>query len=222
MYLTIHELSKALDVSVQEITDWMHQDLLTLENGKNDTFLSIAIEEGRGVKKFIELGYELKEIRKIQRNVGLPNIKESKESTSSESLLSIGELAEKSNLNRRTIKFWEEKGLVKPFKRTEGGFRLYRKEDIELLVFIKDLQAFNYSLSEIGNILKLVNSEFDKNDILVEGILFEELEKNMYSLRYLLERMVEIRDATLRVETVFNKRLKKVVRAYKLLKKKKD
>ena len=220
MSLTIHELSKILDVSAQEITEWLHYELLTSEHGKKDFFLPIAEEEGRGVKKFIELGYELNEIKKIQRNVGLPNLKGSKESKGHESLLTIGELAEKSSLNRRTIKFWEEKGLIKPIKRTDGGFRLFRKDDIELLVFIKDLQAFNYTLSEIGSILKLVKGEFNKDDLLLDDMSLELIEKDMYSLKYLMERMVEIRDATLRTENLFNKRLRKILKVYKTLKNK--
>ena len=54
----------------------------------------------------------------------------------------------------RTIKFWEEKGLIAPHRRTEGGFRLYRPGEVVLLAFIKDLQAFNYTLAEIGTILE--------------------------------------------------------------------
>jgi DNA-binding transcriptional MerR regulator len=222
MSLNIHELSKALDVSTDDLNEWLKYDLLTLENGKEDNFNSIAIDEGKGIKKFIELGYQLKDIKKIHKNVGLPNIKETKEYKNHGNLLTVGELAEKSNLNRRTIKFWEEKGLIKPFKRTEGGFRLFRKDDTELLIFIKDLQAFNYTLSEIGNILKLVKGEFDREDKSLKEMKFEELEKNMYSLQYLLERMAEIREATLRAENIFNKRLKKILKYYKNLQKSKD
>lgn len=219
MSLSIHELSKVLDVSIQEITEWLKNDLLTLENGENDVFKSIAVEEARGIKKFIELGYKLKDIKKIQKNVGLPNIKEAKRFKKNDDLLTVGELADKSNLNRRTIKFWEEKGLIKPFKRTEGGFRLYKKDNVELLVFIKDLQAFNYTLSEIGSILKLVKGEFNRDDNSLYKMQYKEIEKSMYSLQYLLERIVEIRNATFRAENIFNKRLKKILKYYKILKK---
>ena len=61
-------------------------------------------------------------------------------------------------MNVRTIKFWEEKGLISPHKRTEGGFRLYRPSEVVRVSFIKDLQAFNYTLAEIGNILAACGS----------------------------------------------------------------
>ena len=112
----------------------------------------------------------------------------------------------------RTIKFWEEKGLIAPHRRTEGGFRLYRPGDVVLLSFIKDLQAFNYTLAEIGTILGLAGPDLGVTDADLAGMPLAELEKAGAALEYLVERMREVRDASARVETVFARRLRAVSR----------
>ena len=45
----------------------------------------------------------------------------------SEAYLQIGEVAERTGVTQRTLRFYEEKGLLKPPSRLEGGFRLYSR-----------------------------------------------------------------------------------------------
>ena len=64
--------------------------------------------------------------------------------------LQIGEVAERTGLTQRTLRFYEEKGLLKPPTRMEGGFRLYSEADIQRLERIKRLQhLLGFSLAEI-------------------------------------------------------------------------
>ena len=64
--------------------------------------------------------------------------------------LQIGEVAERTGLTQRTLRFYEEKGLLKPPTRMEGGFRLYSEADIQRLERIKRLQQLlGFSLAEI-------------------------------------------------------------------------
>ena len=44
-------------------------------------------------------------------------------------LLQIGQVAERTGLSLRTIRFYEENGLVIPTARSEGGFRLYSENE---------------------------------------------------------------------------------------------
>jgi MerR family copper efflux transcriptional regulator len=176
-------------------------------------FPESAIEEGELIRKFSSLGYALPEIQKIKRSVGLPVKDERGRYVSRSDFLTIGELAERSGINVRTIKFWEEKGLIAPHRRTEGGFRLYKPADVVLLSFIKDLQAFNYTLAEIGTILALAGPDLGMTDTDIAGIALPELEKAGAALEYLVERMREVRDASARVETIFTRRLRAVTRA---------
>lgn len=62
----------------------------------------------------------------------------------------IGEVADRTGVTQRTLRFYEEKGLLKPADRMEGGFRLYSEQDIEHIELIKRLQSLlNLSLAEI-------------------------------------------------------------------------
>jgi MerR family copper efflux transcriptional regulator len=181
-------------------------------------FPESALEEGEVIKKFCSLGYALPEIQKIKRSVGLPVKDEKGHYLSRSDFLTIGELAEKSGINVRTLKFWEEKGLIAPHRRTEGGFRLYRPGEVVLLAFIKDLQTFNYTLAEIGNILKLAGPDLGATDTDLSELSLAEIEKTGAALEYLVERMREVRDASSRVETVFARRLRAVSRLLRVKK----
>ena len=67
-----------------------------------------------------------------------------------EPYLQIGEVAERTGVTQRTLRFYEEKGLLKPPTRMEGGFRLYSEQDIQRVETIKKLQQLlGFPLAEI-------------------------------------------------------------------------
>ncbi len=215
MELTREELLRRLRITARELEEWTDNELLSPVPGPGGLFPETALEEGELIKKFCSLGYALPEIRKIKKSVGLPARDEKGRPLSRGDFLTIGELAEKSGINARTIKFWEEKGLIAPHRRTEGGFRLYRPGDVRALQFIKDLQAFNYTLAEIGTILKLAGPDPGAPEAELTPASREELEKTEGALRFLIERMQEAREASTRVEAVFERRLRAVSRILK-------
>jgi DNA-binding transcriptional MerR regulator len=210
--LTRDELLQRLRITPRELEEWTENELLASLPGLVDMFPESALEEGELIKKFCSLGYALPEIQKIKRSVGLPVKDEKGRYVSRSDFLTTGELAEKSGINVRTIKFWEEKGLIAPHRRTEGGFRLYRPADVVRISFIRDLQAFNYTLAEIGNILRLAGPDLGATDADLSDMLLPELEKTGAALEFLVERMREVRDASSRVETVFTRRLRAVTK----------
>lgn len=66
----------------------------------------------------------------------------------------IEEVATRAGLTPRTLRFWEEKGLLAPSARTEGGMRLYSEADIERARRIRELRdVLGLSLDVIGQIL---------------------------------------------------------------------
>lgn len=65
----------------------------------------------------------------------------------------IGEVAERLGLSLRTIRYYEEVGLVTPSGRTDGGFRLYTEEDIALLETVKALKPIGMSLEAMQELL---------------------------------------------------------------------
>jgi DNA-binding transcriptional MerR regulator len=209
--LTSEELVQRLGITRAELREWVQSGLLAPSAG-GDRFPPSAVEEGELIRKFTTLGYALPEIRRIKRSVGLP-VKDGKgRFVSRADFLTVGELAEKSGINVRTIKFWEEKGLIAPCRRTEGGFRLYRQGDVAYLSFVKDLQAFNYSLAEIATILRLVGPDLASAEEGIAALSPAETEKAASSLEFLVDRMREVREASLRVEAVFARRLRAVLR----------
>src|SRR5204863_2340321 len=69
-------------------------------------------------------------------------------------LLKIQEVAASLGLTTRTIRYYEEIGLLKPAARSEGDYRLYDADDLERLRFIKGLRDdAGFSLAEIGQML---------------------------------------------------------------------
>lgn len=74
---------------------------------------------------------------------------------SDEPYLQIGEVAERTGVTQRTLRFYEEKGLLKPPTRMEGGFRLYSEADIQRVERIKRLQQLlGFALAEIKEMVE--------------------------------------------------------------------
>ena len=70
-------------------------------------------------------------------------------------LLRIQEVAADTGLTPRTIRYYEELGLLAPAGRSEGAYRLYDAEDLERLRFIRGLRDdAGFSLAEIGQLLE--------------------------------------------------------------------
>jgi len=67
----------------------------------------------------------------------------------------IGEVASIVNLTPRTIRYYEEIGLLNSVKRVENGRRVYTDEDIRRLKFIKRLKLLGLSLKEMAELEKI-------------------------------------------------------------------
>jgi len=77
-------------------------------------------------------------------------------------LLQIGEAAERVGLSLRTVRYWEEFGLVVPSARTAGGFRLYSESDIERLLIVKKMKPLGLTLEEMRELLELLETRVDR------------------------------------------------------------
>ncbi len=77
------------------------------------------------------------------------------EKPATERYLQIGEAADRLGLTQRTLRYYEEKGLLKPPSRMDGGFRLYSAEDIERVRRIKELRdLLGFSLADIKEMVE--------------------------------------------------------------------
>lgn len=73
-------------------------------------------------------------------------------------MMHIGDLAEKTGLSLRTIRHYDEIGLLEPSGRTEGGFRLYTEDDYERLMLIRRMKPLGYSLEQMGDLLRALEA----------------------------------------------------------------
>jgi DNA-binding transcriptional MerR regulator len=65
----------------------------------------------------------------------------------------IGDVAKKLGLSLRTIRYYEELGILKPRGRTAGHFRLYTEDDVKRLEAVQSLKSLGYSLKQIQNVM---------------------------------------------------------------------
>jgi DNA-binding transcriptional MerR regulator len=68
--------------------------------------------------------------------------------------LKIGEVARRSALPIKTIRFYSEEGLIHPIGRSEGGYRLFSEEVFAELTLIRTLKAMEIPLQDVRQILE--------------------------------------------------------------------
>jgi DNA-binding transcriptional MerR regulator len=75
--------------------------------------------------------------------------------------MQIGEVAGRTGLSLRTLRHWDNVGLVKPSARSSGGFRLFSEADVARIQVIKTMKPLALSLEEMREVLELVESASD-------------------------------------------------------------
>ncbi|MFK3776445.1 MerR family transcriptional regulator [Pseudomonas sp. NPDC089406] len=85
----------------------------------------------------------------------------------------IGELAQACGVSRDTLRFYEERGLIRA-QRSANGYRDYPADTVQLVTFIRTAQQLGFSLNEIGsNVAQLWQSAAP--DQAVEALLRDKL-----------------------------------------------
>ncbi|MGG1662274.1 MerR family transcriptional regulator [Brevibacillus sp. NRS-1366] len=83
----------------------------------------------------------------------------------------IEEVAQKTKLTKRALRYYEELGLVSPSGRTDSGYRMYTDSDVEQILHVKDIRdLLGASLAEIKDMVEL-------------GRFYEE-QRDYYNLHY--------------------------------------
>lgn len=122
-------------------------------------------------------------------------------------LLRIQEVAEEVGLTARSIRYYEERGLLKPAARSEGAYRLYDADDIERLRYIKGLRDdAGFSLADIGQLLedetararigaryRETHDPRERRILLLEGIA--RIDRQVATLTTKIERLSSMIDA---------------------------
>lgn len=69
----------------------------------------------------------------------------------------IGEVAERIGLSQRTIRHYDDLGIVKPSARTAGGFRLYTDADVQRFLLIKPFKPLGIGLEMVRTLLEALD-----------------------------------------------------------------
>lgn len=110
--------------------------------------------------------------------------------------LTIGQAARAVGCNVRTIRYYEQVGLLRPPVRSNGNQRQYEPDDIRRLAFIRHARELDFSLDAIGDLLTL-SDRSDQSCNAVTEVARTQLTKidqrlkRLAALRRELETMVE-------------------------------
>ena len=85
---------------------------------------------------------------------------------SKQDLIKIGEFATLAGTNLRTLRYYEELGLLKPTLRSDGGFRYYRRASAQRVAMIRDLQELGLPLERIREIVGIQPKDGDRTALL--------------------------------------------------------
>lgn len=73
-------------------------------------------------------------------------------------LMHIGAVAERTELSFRTLRHYDEIGLITPSGRSAGGFRLYAESDVERILLIRRMKPLDFTLEEMRELLEVTDA----------------------------------------------------------------
>lgn len=77
--------------------------------------------------------------------------------------LKISEVAEKSNVNIETVRYYEKRQLIPEPPRTRAGYRIFSLEDVDRIKFIKRSQKLGFTLNEIKQLISISDDKTQVN-----------------------------------------------------------
>ncbi len=75
----------------------------------------------------------------------------------------IGEVAQRVGLSLRTIRHYEDVGLIAASTRSPGGFRLYTEQDVARLQLVVDMKPLGFTLGEMRQLLEALDAVADED-----------------------------------------------------------
>jgi len=104
----------------------------------------------------------------------------------------IGELAAKVGVTERTIRYYEERGLLESVKRLDSGQRVYTDDDVRRLKFIQKLKVLGLSLAEMQELETLYGRHRTNAKVLPR--LIELLDSHLATVSERLGELAALRD----------------------------
>ena len=104
----------------------------------------------------------------------------------------IGRLAEITGVSAKTIRFYEETGVLPPAPRAANGYRQYDESDVRRLRFIRNARVLDFSLEELKEVLGL-RERGEAPCVHVMGLLEQKMEEIDAQIRHLQELRGDLR-----------------------------
>lgn len=105
--------------------------------------------------------------------------------------MTIGELASEFHLNPKTIRYYEEVGLLQEPRRSESGYRLYSGHEVERLRLIQRAKLIGLSLAEIKEIVEYA---INRRCGITEARLLSLVETKLGEIDLKIEDLISFRD----------------------------
>lgn len=105
--------------------------------------------------------------------------------------MNIGEAAHRVGLPTKTVRYYADVGLVEPEGRSDAGYRVYGKKEVNKLLFVKRARNFGFSVEECRELLSLYEDN-DRSSRDVKKIALERLaqiEQKMKELQSLHDEL---------------------------------
>jgi DNA-binding transcriptional MerR regulator len=116
--------------------------------------------------------------------------------------LTIGNVAKRVGLNPKTIRYYEEIGLLPGFERsrsrpTGNGYRLFTEQDIHRLEFVKRARELDLSLAQVKELLRATERGSGSSELVafVDAKLGD-IERRLHDLESLRRALTQLRDRT--------------------------
>ena len=122
--------------------------------------------------------------------------------TTATKTFSISELADELDISTRTIRFYEEKGLISP-RRTKGNHRIYTRRDRARLKLILRGKRLGYSLDEISEMIGMADFDIDEEQQLIKALQYgkiklKEINSRMEELQILKQELLAVQEKVLK------------------------
>jgi DNA-binding transcriptional MerR regulator len=115
-----------------------------------------------------------------------------------EPMFTISDLSSEFDISPRTIRFYEEKGMLSP-RRTKGNHRVYDRRDRARLKLILRGKRFGYSLEEIAEMIGMTDVEVGEAAQIEKSLLYgekklEEIRGRIKELRLLEKDLLSVKE----------------------------
>jgi DNA-binding transcriptional MerR regulator len=103
----------------------------------------------------------------------------------------IGELAERAGTSTRTLRYYEEHGLVRA-RRSANGYRVYDEAELRVVHEIRTLLAVGFGLEDIRPFVACLRAGNSSGDVCPDSVAV--LRRKLAEVDALIERMSAVRD----------------------------